>query len=204
MFLSNKPYQLYGNDGYNSHVVRLLLEEKKLDYQLLFIDHTLPYELAELNPYHTLPILTNKEIALYEINTIFEYLEERHLAIKLLPATPKERANIRLLAWRIQNDWLTLGKTLLTHPDSFCAKQAQLAKKTLSDDLITLAPLFGKQAFFLSDTLGWCDILLAPFLWRLPKMHIKLPAHLCRPLLLYQERLFDRETFKKSLIVPQP
>ncbi len=190
---------LYADDGYNSHVVRLLLEEKKLAYYLSRLHSERPEDLTELNPYHTLPVLQQREIALYEINVIFEYLEERYHANKLLPDTPQERAQFRQLAWRIQNDWLVLGKRLLMHPDSFNKAQAALAKKQLSDSLITLSPLFAHKPYFMADEFGWCDVLLAPLLWRLEEMDIELPRAISRPLFDYQKRVFERDSFQKSI-----
>ena len=190
---------LYADDGYNSHVVRLLLEEKKLAYYLSRLHSERPEDLTELNPYHTLPVLQQREIALYEINVIFEYLEERYHANKLLPDTPQERAQFRQLAWRIQHDWLVLGKRLLLHPDSFNKAQAALAKKQLSDSLITLSPLFAHKPYFMSDEFGWCDVLLAPLLWRLEEMGIELPCAISRPLFDYQKRVFERDSFQKSI-----
>lgn len=190
---------LYADDGYNSHVVRLLLEEKKLAYYLSRLHSERPEDLTELNPYHTLPVLQQREIALYEINVIFEYLEERYHANKLLPDTPQERAQFRQLAWRIQNDWLVLGKRLLMHPDSFNKAQAALAKKQLSDSLITLSPLFAHKPYFMADEFGWCDVLLAPLLWRLEEMGIELPCAISRPLFDYQKRVFERDSFQKSI-----
>ncbi|CAN6960976.1 MULTISPECIES: glutathione S-transferase N-terminal domain-containing protein [Psychrobacter] len=190
---------LYADDGYDSHVVRLLLEEKKLAYYLSRLHSERPEDLTELNPYHTLPVLQQREIALYEINVIFEYLEERYHANKLLPDTPQERAQFRQLAWRIQRDWLVLGKRLLTHPDSFNKAQAALAKKQLADSLITLSPLFAHKPYFMADEFGWCDVLLAPLLWRLEEMDIELPRAISRPLFDYQTRVFERESFKKSV-----
>ena len=190
---------LYADDGYDSHVVRLLLEEKKLAYYLSRLHSERPEDLTELNPYHTLPVLQQREIALYEINVIFEYLEERYHANKLLPDTPQERAQFRQLAWRIQRDWLVLGKRLLMHPDSFNKAQAQQAKKQLTDSLITLSPLFAHKSYFMADDFGWCDVLLAPLLWRLGEMDIELPRAISRPLLDYQSRLFERDSFKKSV-----
>ena len=190
---------LYADDGYNSHVVRLLLEEKKLAYYLSRLHSERPEDLTELNPYHTLPVLQQREIALYEINVIFEYLEERYHANKLLPDTPQERAQFRQLAWRIQNDWLVLGKRLLLHPDSFNKAQAALAKKQLSDSLITLSPLFAHKPYFMADEFGWCDVLLAPLLWRLEEMDIELPRAISRPLFDYQKRVFERDSFQKSV-----
>ena len=190
---------LYADDGYNSHVVRLLLEEKKLAYYLSRLHSERPEDLTELNPYHTLPVLQQREIALYEINVIFEYLEERYHANKLLPETPQERAQFRQLAWRIQHDWLVLGKRLLMHPDSFNKAQAALAKKQLSDSLITLSPLFAHKPYFMADEFGWCDVLLAPLLWRLEEMGIELPRAISRPLFDYQKRIFERDSFQKSV-----
>ncbi|WP_201595017.1 glutathione S-transferase N-terminal domain-containing protein [Psychrobacter fulvigenes] len=190
---------LYADDGYDSHVVRLLLEEKKLDYYLSRLHSERPEDLTELNPYHTLPVLQQREIALYEINVIFEYLEERYHANKLLPDTPQERAQFRQLAWRIQHDWLVLGKRLLMHPDSFNKAQAAIAKKKLSDSLITLSPLFAHKPYFMADDFGWCDVLLAPLLWRLEEMQITLPRAISRPLFEYQTRLFERPSFQASI-----
>ena len=190
---------LYADDGYDSHVVRLLLEEKKLAYYLSRLHSERPEDLTELNPYHTLPVLQQREIALYEINVIFEYLEERYHANKLLPDTPQERAQFRQLAWRIQRDWLVLGKRLLMHPDSFNKAQAVMAKKQLSDSLITLSPLFAHKPYFMADEFGWCDVLLAPLLWRLEEMGIELPRAISRPLFDYQKRIFERESFQKSV-----
>ena len=190
---------LYADDGYNSHVVRILLEEKKLAYYLSRLHSERPEDLTELNPYHTLPVLQQREIALYEINVIFEYLEERYHANKLLPDTPQERAQFRQLAWRIQHDWLVLGKRLLMHPDSFNKAQAALAKKQLSDSLITLSPLFAHKPYFMADEFGWCDVLLAPLLWRLEEMGIELPCAISRPLFDYQKRVFERDSFQKSI-----
>ncbi len=190
---------LYADDGYDSHVVRLLLEEKKLAYYLSRLHSERPEDLTELNPYHTLPVLQQREIALYEINVIFEYLEERYHTNKLLPETPQERAQFRQLAWRIQRDWLVLGKRLLTHPDSFDKAQAAVAKKQLSDSLITLSPLFAHKPYFMADEFGWCDVLLAPLLWRLDEMGIELPRAISRPLFEYQTRVFERSSFQKSV-----
>ncbi|MGP5516077.1 glutathione S-transferase N-terminal domain-containing protein [Psychrobacter alimentarius] len=190
---------LYADEGYDSHVVRLLLEEKKLAYYLSRLHSERPEDLTELNPYHTLPVLQQREIALYEINVIFEYLEERYHTNKLLPETPQERAQFRQLAWRIQRDWLSLGKRLLTHPDSFNKAQAAMAKKQLSDSLITLSPLFAHKSYFMADEFGWCDVLLAPLLWRLEEMEIELPRAISRPLFEYQKRVFERDSFQKSV-----
>lgn len=195
---------IYGDTGYDSHVLRFLLNEKQLEYRFCYLPDDRPDELAELNPYQTLPILVGRDVALYDFLTIFEYLEERHPAIKLLPDTPKDRALVRQFAWRINHDWLSLAKVLLTHADSLDVNAHNHAKKALTDILTTLSPLFAKNDFFLSNHIGLCDIILMPMLWRLGDMGICLPANLCQALQAYQNRLSQRKAFIQSLQLPKP
>jgi RNA polymerase-associated protein len=42
-------------------------------------------------------------------------------------------------------------------------------------------------------------VLLGAMLYRLEEMQIELPAHLIRPLLEYQKRIFERESFLSSI-----
>ena len=107
---------------------------------------------------------------------------------------------MRTLAWRIQKDWLSLAKILLTHPDSFDQTANADAKKVLTDTLITIAPLFAQKPFFASETITICDIWLAPMLWRLEMMGLVLPVKLCRPLFAYKERISARPSFIQSLL----
>lgn len=197
---SNIPL-IYADDGYLSHQLRLVLLEKKIEFHESNIreDEDLAEDLADINPYNTLPVFIHRELILYRNRIIFEYLEERYHQNKLLPENPIEKAQYRQLWWRIENDWIKLADTLLTHIDTLDTKQATSARKQLAESLITMAPLFAHKPFFLSDTLGLCDCILATILYRLQPMGIQLPLHLCRPLYQYMDRIFDRPTFKASL-----
>ena len=59
---------------------------------------------------------------------------------------------------------------------------------------------FKEFKFFMSDEFTLVDSCLAPILWRLPSIGIKLPVnrHL-KPLLDYQKRVFERPGFLDSL-----
>ncbi|ELA08852.1 stringent starvation protein A [Moraxella macacae 0408225] len=199
---------LYADDGYLSHQVRLVLLEKQLDFDEIHVQHherftELGEDLADLNPYHTLPIMVYRELILYQNMVIFEYLEDRYHQYKLLPENPTERASYRQLLWRINHDWIQKADILLTHPDSLDQNLAKKTKHELTNSLTTLAPLFVHKPFFLSDTFGLCDCVLASILCRLNQMQIQLPVHLCRPLLQYQQRIFSRDAFKKSQLLLQ-
>ena len=197
-FADTNQMVLYADDGYDSHVVRILLAEKHQPFHLAILASERPEDLRQLNPYNTLPVLSHQNVNLFEINVIFEYLEERYRGHKLLPESPTLRATHRQLAWRIQNDWLKLARQLLMHPDSFDKEQAKIARHDLQNALVTLSPLFSQYTYFMADDYGWCDVLLSAMLYRLPEMDIALPKHLCRPLIEYQNRVLERATFLET------
>jgi len=203
--LLNLPLQnglfLYAHpDAHHSHRVRLALAEKEVDYTLILVDpDDRPEDLAALNPYNTLPTLVERELRLFESRIILEYLDDRYRQTRLHPDAPAARALVKQYAWRIERDWLAAADVLLTDSTTLDPKKAAQARKALTDSLISLSPLFGHQPYFLSDTFGLCDCLLAPVLWRLPQMNIQLPSNLAKPLLTYCQRLFERPAFIKSL-----
>ncbi|AXI01802.1 glutathione S-transferase N-terminal domain-containing protein [Aquirhabdus parva] len=202
---ANLPLQnglfLYAHpDAHHSHRVRLALAEKDIEYTLILVDpDDRPEDLAALNPYNTLPTLVERELRLFESRIILEYLDDRYRQTRLHPDSPSARALVKQYAWRIERDWLVAADILLTDPSSLDVKKAAAARKALTDSLISLSPLFGHQPYFLSDTFGLCDCLLAPVLWRLPQMGIQLTPNLAKPLLTYCQRLFDRPAFVRSL-----
>ncbi len=202
---ANLPLQnglfLYAHpDAHHSHRVRLALAEKEIEYTLILVDpDDRPEDLAALNPYNTLPTLVERELRLFESRIILEYLDDRYRQTRLHPDAPAARALVKQYAWRIERDWLAAADILLTDPTTLDIKKAAQARKALTDSLISLSPLFGHQPYFLSDSFGLCDCLLAPVLWRLPQMDIHLPSNLAKPLLTYCQRLFERPAFIKSL-----
>lgn len=192
---------LYAHKSHHlSHRIRFIMAEKNLGYVLNIVgddtDHDYPEDLADINPYNTTPTLVDRELVLYENRVIIDYLEERYKGNKLLPDNPQERAIMRQYAWRLEQDWLKLADLLLTHGDSMPDEKKQLARKKLAASFVTMSPLFGHQPYFLSDTFGLCDAMLAPILWRLEEMDITLSPQLCKPLIHYCERLFDRAAFQ--------
>jgi RNA polymerase-associated protein len=175
-------------DAHHSHRVRLALAEKEIEYTLILVDpDDRPEDLAALNPYNTLPTLVERELRLFESRIILEYLDDRYRQTRLHPDAPAARALVKQYAWRIERDWLAAADILLTDSTTLDAKKAAQARKALTD------------SYFLSDSFGLCDCLLAPVLWRLPQMGIQLPSNLAKPLLTYCQRLFERPAFIRSL-----
>ncbi|MEK1904527.1 MAG: glutathione S-transferase N-terminal domain-containing protein [Pseudomonas sp.] len=180
-----------------SHRVRLVLAEKGVSAEIIDVEGgRCPAQLAEVNPYGSLPTLVDRDLSLYESTVIMEYLDERYPHPPLLPVYPVARANSRLLIHRIQRDWCKLVDQIL-EPRGKEALKA-VARKELRESLTGVSPLFADKPFFLSEELSLVDCCLLPILWRLPLLGIELPKP-AKPLLDYMERQFAREAFKASL-----
>ena len=61
-----------------SHRTRIVLAEKSIDLEIVSVaPGSLPEDLLDLNPYHSLPTLVDRDLVLYDSRVIIEYLDER-------------------------------------------------------------------------------------------------------------------------------
>ncbi|MFN2308806.1 MAG: glutathione S-transferase N-terminal domain-containing protein [Gammaproteobacteria bacterium] len=175
--------------------VRLVLAAKGVVYDLIPVDpQNPPEDLVDLNPYHSVPTLVERDLVLYAARVIMEYLDERFPHPPLMPVDPVSRAKARLAMHRIDHDWYSL----LTEIESKGEKNAGKAKKTLRDSIASTAEVFAALPYFISEEFSLVDCYVAPLLWRLPHYHVDLPKQ-AKPVLDYAERIFRRESFKLSL-----
>ena len=181
-----------------SHRVRIVLAEKGVSVDIVDVDpKNIPEELSEINPYNSLPTLVDRELVLYESKVMMEYLDERFPHPPLLPVYPVTRAQSRLWMYRIEKDWCPLVDTILNGKNKDAADKA---RKELSESIVPIAPIFQEMPFFMSEEFTIVDCCLAPILWRLEAMEIKLPNNRqVQPLQAYMERLFKRDSFMRSL-----
>ena len=137
-----------------SHRVRLVLAEKGVTAEIVDVDpgHK-PEDLHDLNPYDTVPVLVDRDLVVYQSRIIMEYLDERFPHPPLMPVYPVTRAQHRLMIYRVDRDWYALVKQIQAGPE----KVAQPARRALRDSLVTVAPLFEKQHFFLNDEFSLLD-----------------------------------------------
>lgn len=183
-----------------SHRVRIVLAEKGVTVEVIDVnvnDDNLPEDLVTLNPYNSLPTMVDRDLVLYEANVMMEYLDERFPHPPLLPVYPVARAQSRLWISRIEKDWCALAEKILGGTGK--GKEADKARKELTDSLLATAPIFQEMPYFMSEEFSLVDCCVAPVLWRLPKMGIDLSNTQCGPLLEYMERLFARDAFQESL-----
>lgn len=185
--------------GYRSHRVRVVLAEKGITVEVVDIDRRdYPAELAEINPYCSLPALVDRELVLYEPGIIMEYLDERFPHPPLMPVYPVARAQCRQMMYRIERDWGARVE-LIENPNSPPAAVAT-ARRDLADELAAVAPVFGDKPFFMSEEFSLVDCCLSAMLWRLPTLGVALPnTRQTRPLHDYMGRMFAREAFDRSL-----
>ncbi len=178
-----------------SHRARIVLAEKNITYDIFDVDpDNVPEDLIDLNPYNTVPTLVDRDLVLYDSRIIMEYLDERFPHPPLMPVDPVSRAKFRLFMYRIDRDLYWLVDELEERAD----KQATKVRKSLRDNLIALAPIFEHKPYFMSDEFTLVDCCLAPLLWRLSHYGIELPAQ-AKPLIVYGDRVFSRESFRASL-----
>lgn len=180
-----------------SHRVRIALAEKNIAIDIVNVTpDRLPGDLLDLNPYHSVPTLVDRDLVLYDARIITEYLDERFPHPPLMPVDPVTRAQFRLAIYRIERDWYRLLGEIDQEPDK---KQALRLKKLLKDSILQSVALFKVKPFFLSDELSLADAAIAPVLWRLPFYEIELPRDVGQPIAKYESLVFSRRGFRDSL-----
>ena len=186
------------NTSQYSHRVRIVLAEKGVTVDLIEADAAHPpAELADLNPYNSLPTLVDRDLVLYESKVMMEYLDERFPHPPLLPVYPVARAESRLYIHRIEKDWCSLVDSILHSRSDNVVKKAT---KELRESLMGISPIFAEKPFFMSEEFTLVDCCLAPILWRLPSLGIDIrSSKQSKPLLAYMDSLFNRESFQESL-----
>lgn len=181
---------------FHSHRTRLVLAEKNINIDIISVQGPdLPEDLLDLNPYHSVPTLVDRDLVLYDSRVIIEYLDERFPHPPLMPVDPVTRAQFRLALYRIERDWYPLAEELDTGPDS---KRATRLRKLLKESILSSAEVFSVRKFFLSDEFSLVDCSIAPVLWRLPAYGIDLGAG-GGDLRRYMDDVFARRSFQESL-----
>lgn len=180
-----------------SHRVRIVLAEKGVAADLIEVDpDNKPAEIADLNPYNSLPTMVDRDLVLYETNGMMEYLDERFPHPPLLPVYPVSRAQTRLWIYRIEREWSPLVEIITQEPTS---RKADKARKELRESIIGVSPVFAECEYFMSDEFSLADCCVLPILWRLNSLGIDIPKAQTEPLHEYMKKCFSREAFQDSL-----
>jgi len=177
------------------HRVRLVLAAKGVSYELIPVDVANPPEdLVDLNPYHSVPTLVERDLVLYSAGVISEYLDERYPHPPLMPVDPLSRARIRLAMQRLEIDWVPQVQAMQAGTKS----QAETGRKRMKELLMQSLPLFKASKFFLNPEMSLADCALAPIIWRLPNLGVELNKDL-KIIDDYGMRIFRNPGFMRSL-----
>ncbi|MAA75411.1 MAG: stringent starvation protein A [Salinisphaeraceae bacterium] len=178
-----------------SHRVRLVLAEKgitSLDIVELREDVD-SEDLAQLNPYNSIPTLVDRDLVLYDPRIIIEYLDERFPHPPLMPVDPVTRARYRLALYRMEVDMYSLVDDLEGTP-----AQARKARTQLKEILLAMAAEFSPRPY-VGEEFSLVDCAFAPILWRLEHYKVELPPKQGKKLRDYADALFARPAFRGSL-----
>lgn len=190
MSLFSRPTCIY------SHRTRLVLAEKSINIEIVNVEgNDLPEDLLDLNPYHTVPTLVDRDLVLYDSRVIIEYLDERFPHPPLMPVDPVTRAQFRLALFRIENDWYKLAEQIEEAAEK---RQATRARKILKESVLASADVFAAKDYFLGDEFSLVDASVAPLLWRLTDYNIEFGSG-AKAIEDYMERVFSRPSFRESL-----
>ena len=190
MTLFSKPTCIH------SHRTRLVLAEKNINMEVVSVDGPdLPEDLMDLNPYHTVPTLVDRDLVLYDSRVIIEYLDERFPHPPLMPVDPVTRAQFRLALFRIETDWYRFAEQFDAEGER---KLPAKSRKMLRESILASVELFEAKQYFLSDDFSLVDCSIAPILWRLPVYGIDLGSQ-SESIEGYMKRVFERRSFQESL-----
>jgi len=177
---------------------RFVLFEKGMDFEIRDIDlYNKPEDIAVMNPYGQVPILVERDLALYESNIINEYIDERFPHPQLMPADPVMRARTRLFLYNFEKE-LFVHVSTLEERGSTDTRAQDAARQNIRDRLAQLAPVLVKNKFMLGEEFSMLDVAIAPLLWRLDHYGIELPKN-AAPLQKYAERIFSRPAYIEAL-----
>ncbi|KGO99498.1 glutathione S-transferase N-terminal domain-containing protein [Novilysobacter defluvii] len=178
------------------HRVRLVLAAKGVSYDLIPVDpQDPPEDLIDLNPYHSVPTLVERDMVLYAASVLSEYIDERYPHPPLMPIDPLSRARLRLGMLRLEHDWVPQVQAIQLGTRA----QADAGRKRLKELLTASVPLFKAYKFFLNPEMSLADCAMAPIIWRLDALGVSLPRDGAKTIEEYGNRIFRNPGFARSL-----
>jgi len=177
------------------HRVRLVLAAKGVSYELVSVDpNNPPEDLLDLNPYHSVPTLVDRDLVLYAASVVSEYLDERYPHPPLMPVDPLSRARLRLAMLRLELEWIPHVQAI----QNGNKVQAEAGRKRLKELLSGALPRFKASKFVLKAEMSLADCAVAPIIWRLPALGIVLPKE-AKLIEDYGQRIFRNPGFVRSM-----
>lgn len=186
-----------------SQMSRIIVQEKGCDCHVESVEDGFTesrVDVKGLSPYGELPVLVERDLLLYNVLVVNEYIDERFPHPQLMPTDPVGRARARLFLHVLERELFPHVRVLENARST--KERVERARLHLRQNLEILSFRLGDTKFILSDDFGMVDVVLAPILWRLRHYGIDLPSTAAK-LETYQQRLFIRQCFIDSMTAPE-
>ena len=125
---------------------------------------------AEANPRAEVPTLTDGELAIFDSTVILEYIEDAYPTPPLLPASPADRARVRMIEEVMDThlepvNWgLSELRWFKRATGDQAAKIEAAAAREIAGFHAWLERQLGDREWFNGDAFGWGDLAVVPFL----------------------------------------
>lgn len=127
-------------------------------------------EFVEANPRAEVPALIDGGFGVFDSTIILEYVEDKHPSPPMLPASPQERARVRMLE-EVMDTHFEANTWAMGEIRAFKRATGELAQQleTFAADRIQgfygwLEKQLGEREWFNGDGFGWGDLSVVPYL----------------------------------------
>jgi glutathione S-transferase/RNA polymerase-associated protein len=153
-----------------AHKVKIALAEKNVAFEARLPDllASSDADFTAANPRREVPTLVDGDLAVFDSTVILEYIEDRWPTPPLLPATPAERARVRMLeevgdTYYEAINWGVFevrffGRATGALADRLLARAAEQVAGVNS----YLERQLGDRKWFNGDAFGWGDLAVIP------------------------------------------
>ena len=127
-------------------------------------------DFAQANPRAEVPTLVDGEVAVFDSTVILEYIEDAYPTPPMLPATPAERARVRMLEEVMDThlepvNWgLSELRWFKRATGDEAAKIEAAAARQIAGFHAWLERQLGDREWFNGSAFGWGDLAVVPFL----------------------------------------
>jgi len=161
--------------------VRVVLAEKDLEYEKLFVDlrkgDQKQPEFLRMNPYGKVPVLEDEGEIIYESTIINEYLEDEYPLPRLMPEDSGARAKVRMLEDYCDNLFIPPTTMLLAQLRKPEAERdmprVEQAREELRRALYFLRDRLGTQEYLVGREFTLADASFAPRIMVLGRLGIE-------------------------------
>ena len=156
--------------------VKMALNEKGLEYEAQIpagmMDGTAAGEFVEASPRAEIPALIDGDVEVFDSTIILEYLDDKWPTPPMRPASPAERARVRMIEDVMDthyepNNWGTMEVLRAKRATGAQGEQmVAYARRNIEQLQHWLDGQLGDRQWFNGDQFGWGDIAVAPVLGR--------------------------------------